>query len=337
MTIKIGINGFGRIGRCAARILLSEGRDGVELAGINDLTDDATLAHLFAHDSVHGHFGKQVSAEDGALVVDGKRIPTSAERDPSKITWKDWGVDVVLECTGVFRNKETAGAHLSAGAKHVVLSAPGKGEVDGTFCMGINSEDLDPSKHQVVSNASCTTNCLAPVAKVLEETFGIEKGVMLTIHSYTNDQRILDLPHSDLRRARAAAMSMIPTTTGAAKAIGLVMPGLKGKLDGMAVRVPTPNVSLVVLTAHVKRATSAGEVNGALRAASEGPLKGILGYETTPLVSTDYIGNSASSTVDAGLTQVVGGDLVEVQAWYDNEWGYSSRLVDLAATLAAKL
>jgi len=335
MAIKIGINGFGRIGRCVARAILADPKSDIEIVGINDLTDDETLAHLLQFDSVHRTFGRPVKAVDGAIQVGDAKIPTSAERDPANITWKDWGADIVLECTGVFRNKEKCQAHLDAGAKRVIISAPGKGEVDGTFCVGINTDDYDPAKHQVVSCASCTTNCLAPVAKVLDESFGIIKGHMVTVHSYTNDQRILDLPHKDMRRARAAAMSIIPTTTGAAKAIALVLPQLKGKLEGVAIRVPTPDVSLVCLTAHVSKQTTAEDVNAALKAASEGPLKGVLGYETRPLVSTDYIGNDHSSILDAEQTQVVGGDLVEIQSWYDNEWGFSQRMIDLTRVLAA--
>ena len=329
VTIKVGINGFGRIGRSVAREILRKDT-GLELVGINDLTDAQTLAHLLAFDSVHGRLGMDVDYVDGALVVGDTRIPVSAERDPKNLKWGELGVDVVLECTGVFRDKAKAQAHLDAGAKRVIISAPGKSDIDATFCYGINHQDFDPAKHTVVSNASCTTNCLSPVAKVLDEKFGIIKGHMVTVHSYTNDQRILDLPHSDLRRARAAAMSMIPTTTGAAKAIGLVLPQLAGKLDGVAIRVPTPDVSMVCLTAHVSKETSAEEVNAALKEAAEGELAGVLGFETRPLVSTDFIGDPHSSIVDAGQTQVVGGDLVEVQAWYDNEWGFSMRMIDLA-------
>ncbi len=336
MPTKIGINGFGRIGRCVARGILGNPNSDLEIVGINDLTDDATLAHLLEFDSVHGHFDADIKVEEGAMIVNGKRIATSAERDPSKLKWGELGVDVVLECTGVFRNKEKASAHIQAGAKRVIISAPGKGGVDGTFCFGINSDEFDPAKHEVISNASCTTNCLSPVAKVLNDSFGIIKGHMVTVHSYTNDQRILDLPHSDLRRARAAAMSMIPTTTGAAKAIALVLPELAGKLDGVAIRVPTPDVSLVCLTVHVEKQTTAEEVNAAMKAAADGPMKGVLGFETRPLVSNDYIGNPHSSIVDASQTQVVGGDLVEIQTWYDNEWGFSMRMIDLATLVGSK-
>ncbi len=334
MTIKIGINGFGRIGRCVARAILANPNSDIEIVGINDLTDDATLAHLLQFDSVHGTFGQTVSAADGFINVGDKKIPTSAERNPENISWAKWGAEIVLECTGVFRNKEKASAHIKAGAKRVIISAPGKGEIDGTFCVGINSDDFDPAKHEVISCASCTTNCLSPVAKVLNETFGIKKGHMVTVHAYTNDQRILDLPHSDLRRARAAGVSMIPTTTGAAKAIALVLPELAGKLEGTAIRVPTADVSLVCLTVHTEKETTVEEVNAALKAASEGPLKGVLGYEDRPLVSIDYTGNPHSSIVDSLQTQVVGGDLVEIQTWYDNEWGFSNRMIDLTRIVA---
>lgn len=335
MTIKIGINGFGRIGRCVARAILggtAKGADQFEIVRVNDLTDDDTLAHLLQFDSVHRTFGEDVKAEDGAIIVDGVRIPTSAERDPSKLDWS--GVDVVMECTGVFRTRDAAAKHLEGGAKRVIISAPAKGDVDATFCVGINTGDYNPAEHVIVSNASCTTNCLSPVAKVLHENFGIVKGHMLTVHSYTNDQVMLDAPHRDLRRARAGALSMIPTTTGAAQAIALVLPELEGKLDGGALRVPTPDVSLVCLTVQVEKTTSKDEVNAAIEAAATGPLNGVLGIERRPLVSTDYIGNPHSSIVDAAQTQVIGGDLVEVQAWYDNEWGFSQRMIDLAAILA---
>jgi glyceraldehyde 3-phosphate dehydrogenase len=334
---KIAINGFGRIGRCVARILFARsGAADLELVGINDLTDARTLAHLLQFDSVHGAFDGEVRPEDGALVINGKRVPISAERDPAKLPWQSLGAEIVLECTGLFTTKEKASAHLKAGAKRVVISAPGGADVDGTFCVGINLDSYDPAKHVVISNASCTTNCLAPVAKVLHQRFGIVKGHMVTVHSYTNDQNMLDLPHKDLRRARAAALSMIPTSTGAAKAIGLVLPELKGKLDGTAIRVPTPNVSIVCLSALVGKKTTRDEVNSVLREASEGALKGVLGYETRPLVSVDFIGNPLSSIVDAAQTQVVGEDLVEIQSWYDNEWGFSNRMVDLARFLSQR-
>ncbi len=333
MATKIAINGFGRIGRCVARILFEQNTD-LELVAINDLTTNEMLAHLLKYDSVHRTFGQDVSYDDDSITIGGRKIASFAVRNPAELPWKDLGVDIVLECTGVFRDREGAGKHLTAGAKRVVISAPGK-SVDGTFCVGINTDQYDPAKHQVVSNASCTTNCLAPVAKVVHESFGIVKGQMVTVHSYTNDQRILDLPHSDIRRARAAAMSMIPTSTGAAKAIGLVIPDLLGKLDGSAIRVPTPNVSLVVLTAQLAKKTSAAEVNAALKAASEGPLKGILGYEETELVSSDFIGDPHSSIVDAASTAVNDGDLLQVLSWYDNEWGFSRRMVDLTSFLAS--
>jgi glyceraldehyde 3-phosphate dehydrogenase len=336
MATKIAINGFGRIGRCIARILATRDSSDLELVGINDLTDAKTLAHLLQFDSVHGAFAKDVLAVDGALMIGGKRIPILAERDPAKLPWKALGAEIVLECTGLFTSKEKASLHLTAGATRVIISAPGGADVDATFCVGINVNGYDKAKHFVVSNASCTTNCLAPVAKVLNERFGIVKGHMLTVHSYTSDQNLQDAPHKDLRRARAAAMSMIPTSTGAAKAIGLVLPELKGKLDGTAIRVPTPNVSIVCLTAQVAKSTTRDEVNQVLRAAAEGDLKGILGFEQRPLVSTDFIGNPLSSIVDADQTQVVGGDLVEVQSWYDNEWGFSNRMVDLARVMASR-
>ena len=333
MATKIGINGFGRIGRCVARIAAE--RDDVEIVGINDLTSAQMLAHLLEWDSVHRHFSHPVKAEDGAIWIGDQRVPVSAEKDPSKLNWKELGAEVVLECTGLFRTKETASAHIKAGAERVIISAPGKGDIDGTFVVGINSDQFDPSKHQIISCASCTTNCLAPLAKVLNDTFGIVKGHMVTVHAYTNDQRILDLPHSDMRRARAAALSMIPTSTGAATAIGLVLPELKGKLDGTAIRVPTPNVSLTCLTAQVGKSTTREEVNAALKAAAEGPLKGIFQFEERPLVSIDFMGNPHSSICDAAQTQVVGGDLVEVQSWYDNEWGFSNRMLDLVRIVSS--
>ncbi len=336
MATKIGINGFGRIGRCVARAILGNPHSDLEIVGINDLTDDATLAHLLEFDSVHRRFSKPVKAVDGGLQVGDQLIRTSAERDPSKLPWKALGAEIVLECTGVFRSKAKAQANLDAGAKRVIISAPGKEDIDGTFCVGINTDQYDPSKHFVVSNASCTTNCLSPVAKVLHEKLGIVKGHMVTVHSYTNDQRILDLPHEDMRRARAAAMSMIPTSTGAAKAIGLVLPDLKGKLDGTAIRVPTPDVSIVCLTAQVSKATNRDEVNAMLREAANGALQGILAVEDRELVSSDFIGDPHSSIVDAAQTQVIGGDLVEVQSWYDNEWGFSMRMVDLARLMGSK-
>jgi glyceraldehyde 3-phosphate dehydrogenase len=336
MAIKIGINGFGRIGRCVTRVLFEQNISDVEIVGINDLTSAETLAHLLAFDSVHRRFSKPVSVNDGALVIGDKKIPVLAEKDPAKLPWKSLGASTVIESTGLFTSREGAQKHLDAGAQRVIISAPGGSDIDGTFCIGINSDGFDPAKHKIVSNASCTTNCLAPMAKVIHEKFGIVKGHMVTVHSYTNDQRVLDLPHKDLRRARAAALSMIPTSTGAAKAIGLVLPELKGKLDGTSIRVPTPNVSLVCLTAHVSKKTTKDEVNQAFKAAANGALKGILAYEERPLVSTDFIGDPHSSVLDAAQTQVVGDDLVEVQSWYDNEWGFSNRMVDLARLIASK-
>lgn len=332
---KIAINGFGRIGRCVARVLHETKRAGLELVAINDLTDAKTLAHLLTYDSVHRKARMVVEHTADALTIDGVRVPIFAKKDPAELPWRDLGVDVVLECTGKFRDKASCEKHLAAGARRVIISAPGEKDIDGTFCVGINHTSYDPARHVVVSNASCTTNCLAPIAKVVHEAFGIVKGHMVTVHSYTNDQNILDLPHRDLRRARAAALSMIPSTTGAAKAIGLVLPELKGKLDGTSIRVPTPNVSLTCMTALVSRPTSVAEVNAALEAAAKGPLAGILGYEPAPLVSSDFIGDSRSSIVDAAQTAVVGGDLVEVHAWYDNEWGFSHRMVDLAAFITS--
>ncbi len=324
--MRVAINGFGRIGRAFLRA--SKGNNGFTVVAINDLTDAKTLAHLLKYDSVHGIFKAEVKAGDGNINVDGAEIKILALTEPEKLPWKDLGVDVVIESTGRFTDKPSASKHIDAGAKWVIISAPAK-EPDITICMGVNEETLDPGKHKVISNASCTTNCLAPVAKVIHNEFKINKGLMTTIHSYTNDQRILDLPHKDLRRARAAAMSMIPTTTGAAKAVGLVLPDLKGKLNGFAMRVPTPNVSVVDLVAEVSRDVTAEEVNTALKRAAEGPLKGILQYSEDPLVSIDFNGNDHSAIVDAKLTMVLEGKMVKVLAWYDNEWGYSSRIRDL--------
>lgn len=326
---RIAINGFGRIGRCVLRAL-KQRKIGFDVVAINDLTDAKTLAHLLKYDSVHGIFDADVSVGENSITVDGDEIKISAERDPAKLPWGELGVDIVFECSGVFTDGDKARAHITAGAKRVVISAPGKGNVDGTFAMGVNHTDYDPEKHFVVSNASCTTNCLAPVAKVLNDSFGIEHGLMTTIHAVTNDQKILDLPHKDLRRARAACESMIPTTTGAAKAVGLVLPELKGKLNGFAVRVPTKNVSMVDLTAVVKKDVTKEQVNDALVAAADGPLKGVLGVSMEPLVSIDFNGNPNSSTVDGSLTDVMAGNMVKVVAWYDNEWGYSNRVIDLA-------
>lgn len=331
MSVKVAINGFGRIGRNVFRA--AQGTSDFEIVAINDLTSPETLAHLLKYDSIHGVFAADVSAAGDSIKVNGKAIKVYSERDPAALPWKELGVDVVIESTGFFTNGKDAGKHIAAGAKKVIISAPGK-EVDLTVCMGVNDSEYDASKHHIVSNASCTTNCLAPVAKVLMENFGIVKGLMTTVHAYTNDQRILDLPHSDMRRARAAAMSMIPTTTGAAKAVALVLPELKGKLDGLAVRVPTPNVSLVDLVVETEKATSIEEVNGALKAAAEGPLKGILNFCEEPLVSIDFNGNPASSSVDAATTSVIQGTMVKVMSWYDNEWGYSNRVVDLVTKMA---
>ncbi|HEY7811171.1 MAG TPA: type I glyceraldehyde-3-phosphate dehydrogenase [Allosphingosinicella sp.] len=333
MATRVAINGFGRIGRLVARAILEKADSGLELVAINDLADAKSNALLFKRDSVHGAYPGEVHADGNDLIIDGKRIRVTAERDPGKLPHGDAGVDIALECTGFFAEREKAGAHLTAGAKRVLISAPAKG-VDLTVVYGVNHEKLEAG-HTIVSNASCTTNCLAPVAKVLNDTIGIERGLMTTVHSYTNDQKILDQIHPDMRRARAAAMSMIPTTTGAARAVGEVMPELKGKLDGSAIRVPTPNVSIVDLTFTPGRETSLEEVNGALRAASEsGPLKGILAYSEEPLVSIDYNHNPASSTVDSLETAVLEGRLVRVLSWYDNEWGFSNRMVDTASAMA---
>jgi glyceraldehyde 3-phosphate dehydrogenase len=333
--VRIGINGFGRIGRGFVRCLADQ-RDTFDLVLINDLTDVKTLGHLLLHDSVHGKYPGTVKADGNALVINGDAVQISAEKDPAAIKWKDLGVDVVIESTGKFVDKAGAGKHLAGGAKKVLISAPAK-DPDVTLCCGINLEAYKPAEHHIISNASCTTNCLAPVAKILHETFGVVSGLMTTIHSYTNDQQILDLPHKDLRRARAAALSMIPTTTGAAKALKEVLPAMAGKLDGMSIRVPTPNVSLVDLTARLEKKATAQEVNDAFRkAAASGPLAGILAVSEEPLVSCDYNDDRHSATVDAALTTVTG-DLVKVMAWYDNEMGYSQRLFDLAAFVAGKL
>ncbi len=333
MAIKVGINGFGRIGRNVFRAAL--GNPALDIVAVNDLTDAETLAHLLKYDSVHGTLGAEVEAKDGNIVVNGKTIKVLAERDPANLPWGSLGVSVVVESTGRFTDAEKAAAHLKAGAKKVIISAPAKGE-DITVVMGVNDANYDPAKHHVISNASCTTNCLAPFAKVLHEKFGIKHGMMTTVHSYTNDQQILDLPHKDLRRARAAAMSIIPTTTGAAKAVALVLPELKGKLNGFSLRIPTPNVSITDLVVEVERPTTVEEVNAALKAASENELKGILGYSDKPLVSRDYNGDPRSSIIDALSTMVVDGSLVKVISWYDNEWGYSNRVVDLVAMIAKK-
>jgi glyceraldehyde 3-phosphate dehydrogenase len=331
MSVKVAINGFGRIGRNVLRA--AQNTSEFEIVAINDLTSPETLAHLLKYDSIHGVLAEDVSAGNGAIQVGGKSIKVFSERDPAALPWKELGVDIVIESTGFFTNGKDAGKHIQAGARKVIISAPGK-DVDLTVCMGVNDELYDAAQHHIVSNASCTTNCLAPVAKVLMDNFGIVKGLMTTVHAYTNDQSILDLPHSDLRRARAAALSMIPTTTGAAKAVALVLPALKGKLDGLAVRVPTPNVSLVDLVVETEKATSVEGVNAALKAAADGPLKGILSYCDLPLVSCDFNGDPSSSTVDAATTTVIGGTMVKVMSWYDNEWGYSNRIVDLVKLMA---
>lgn len=333
MAVRVAINGFGRIGRNFMRAC--RGYGDIEIIAVNDLTDSKTLAHLLKYDSVHGTFAADVKVSDDGIVVDGKNIKVLALTEPEKLPWQDLGVDVVLESTGRFTDRAGAEKHLKAGAKWVIISAPAK-DPDITVCMGVNEETLEPSKHRIISNASCTTNCLAPVAKVLNNNFGILRGLMTTIHSYTNDQRILDLPHKDLRRARAAAMNMIPTTTGAAKAVGLVLPELKGKLDGMAIRVPTPNVSVVDLVCEMKKDVTAEEINAALKAAAEGPMKGILKYTEDPVVSTDFNGDPHSSIVDATVTKVLDSRMAKVLAWYDNEWGYSSRVRDLIIYLSKK-
>ena len=334
MAVRVGINGFGRIGRNVFRACLGEA--GLDIVAVNDITDAATLAHLLKFDSVHGRLDATVTHGAGSLSVNGTPLKVLAERDPGNLPWKDLGVDVVLECSGLFTARDKAAKHLSAGAKKVLISAPAKG-ADLTVCYGVNEKSYDPAKHDVVSNASCTTNCLAPVAKVLHETFGIRRGLMTTIHSYTNDQRILDLPHEDLRRSRAAALSMIPTTTGAAKAVALVLPALEGKLDGMAVRVPTPNVSLVDLTAELDKKATAADINAAMKKAAEGPLKGVLSYCDEPLVSIDFNGTVFSSIFDAELTRVIDGTFIKVLSWYDNEWGFSNRMRDVALLMGRGL
>lgn len=330
---KIGINGFGRIGREVFRVAFSNTE--VEVVAVNDLTDAATLAHLLKYDSVHGTFPHEVTVDGDYIVVDGHRVKVLAQTDPGKLPWGELGVEIVVESTGRFTEGPKAKAHLDAGAKKVIISAPAKQE-DITIVMGVNEEKYDPAQHNIISNASCTTNCLAPFTKVLLEKFGIESGLMTTVHSYTNDQRILDLPHKDLRRARAAACSIIPTTTGAAKAVALVLPELKGKLNGFAMRVPTPNVSITDLTVLLKTDTTAEEINAALKEAAEGKLKGIMGYNELPLVSRDYNGCPLSSIVDGLSTMMVGPRMAKVVSWYDNEWGYSNRVVDLACYIAKK-
>jgi glyceraldehyde 3-phosphate dehydrogenase len=337
VAIRIGINGFGRIGRNTLRAAKKLGLTELDFVAVNDLTDTRTLAHLLTYDSVHGRFPGEVTAEKDAIVVDGDSMRVLSEKEPAKLPWKDLGVDVVLESTGRFTTREQAALHLDGGARKVIISAPAKKE-DVTVVYGVNHERYDPAKHHIISNASCTTNCLVPVVKVILDRFGFVSGFMTTVHSYTNDQQILDLPHKDLRRARAAALSIIPTTTGAAKATSLVLPELKGKLDGVSLRVPTPDVSVVALTCVVEKATTAEEVNDAFRAAAaSGPLKGVLVVSDEPLVSVDYIGSLHSSTVDALSTNVVNGTLVNVTSWYDNEMGYSARCVDLLRYVGERL
>ena len=334
MAIKVGINGFGRIGRMFLRAALT--KKDLEVVAVNDITDAPTLAHLLQYDSIHGKLRHEVKAEGGSIFLDGKPLQVLAERDPAKLPWSKLGVQVVIESTGLFTARDKAAMHLAAGAKKVVISAPADG-ADVTLCLGVNQQAYDPKKHDVISNASCTTNCLAPIGKVLHETFGLSHGLMTTVHSYTSDQMLQDGPHKDLRRARAAGASMIPTSTGAAKAIGLVLPALNGKLDGIAIRVPTSNVSLVDLTATLEKDAEVKTVNAAMKAAADGALKGILEYSEAPLVSVDLNGNPHSSIFDAPLTKVAGKRLVKVFSWYDNEWGYSNRLADIAAFVADRL
>jgi len=334
VTVKVGINGFGRIGRNFFRALLDHSAE-IEIVGINDLTDTKTLAHLLKYDSVLGRIGVSVAAGEGEITVDGKAIPIFSERDPADLPWAKVGADIVIESTGFFTDAESAGKHLKAGAKKVIISAPAKGE-DITIVMGVNDDKYDPATHNIISNASCTTNCLAPMAKVIDDAFGIERGFMTTIHAYTNDQKILDFPHSDLRRARAAALNMIPTSTGAAKAIGLVLPHLLGKLDGFSMRVPVPTGSATDLVVELKKPATKEEVNAVLKAAADGPLKGILEYTEDPIVSSDIVNDPASCILDSLMTNA-NGNMVKVLGWYDNEWGYSNRLIDLTALVGSKL
>jgi glyceraldehyde 3-phosphate dehydrogenase len=336
MAIRVGINGFGRIGRQVLRAAKQQGVADLDFVAVNDLTDTETLAHLFQYDSVHGRYDGEVSHDKDGITIDGDRVQILAEKDPAKLPWKDLGVDIVLESTGRFTRAEDARKHMAGGAKKVIISAPATDE-DLTIVMGVNSDKYDPARHHIVSNASCTTNCLVPMVKVIRDAFGFVRGSMVTIHSYTNDQSVLDMPHKDLRRARAAAVSMIPTTTGAAKATALVIPEVKGKIDGIAIRVPTPDVSLTDLTCIVDRPVTKDEVNAAFKAAAEGPLAGILDYSMVPLVSIDYVGNPNSCTLDALSTMVIDGTMVKVSGWYDNEWGYSSRCVDLLRFMGARL
>ena len=336
MAIRVGINGFGRIGRQTYRALMDEYSDDIEIVAVNDITDPKTLGYLLKYDSNYGFFEGEVEVEESGLKINGTSLQILAERDPAKLPWGKLGVDLVIESTGRFTDADQARAHIQAGAKKVIISAPAKGE-DITLVMGVNHDKYDPEKHHIISNASCTTNCLAPVAKVVLEKFGIVKGFVTTVHSYTNDQVILDQPHKDLRRARAAAINIIPTTTGAAKAVALVIPELKGKFDGIAMRVPTSTVSIIDFKAVVERPVTVQEVNAALKEASEGDLEDILGYEEEPLVSSDYRGDPRSSIIDALSTQVIGGDLVQILSWYDNEWGYSCRVADLTAFIGEAL
>ena len=338
MTVKVGINGFGRIGRQVYKAIYENYKGVLDVEAVNDLMDVKTNAHLLKYDSTYGRFPGEIEVRDDNIYVNGEMLKSYAERDPAKLPWGELGVDIVLECTGIFKDKDTAGKHLEGGAKKVLISAPGK-NMDATFCLGVNEETYDPDNHHVISNASCTTNCLAPVAKVLNDQFGVKRSLMSTIHAYTNGQKILDMASKDLRRSRSAGINIIPTTTGAAKAVSMVIPDLDGKFDGMAFRVPVVTVSVVDLTAELEKDTSIEELNAAFKAAAEGGgwLGKVLDYTEEPLVSTDFIGNPHSSTVDALSTQVIGGNLVKVVTWYDNEWGYSSRLADLAAFVAGKL
>ena len=335
-VIRVAINGFGRIGRNFMRCWLTRENSKLDLVAINDTSEPRTKAHLLKYDTMLGTLkDANISADDNSIIVNGKTVKCTSDRNPENLPWKDWEIDLIIESTGVFTTREGASKHLNAGAKKVMITAPGKND-DGTFVVGVNHHDYDHDKHIIVSNASCTTNCLAPIAKVMHEKFNIIKGTMTTTHSYTGDQRLLDASHRDVRRARAAAMNIVPTSTGAAKAVALVVPDLKGKLNGVALRVPTPNVSMVDFVVQVERNTFAEEVNQVLQEAAEGPLKGVMEYSELPLVSSDYRGHDASSIVDASLTMVMGGDMVKVMAWYDNEWGYSQRVVDLAELMAEK-
>jgi glyceraldehyde 3-phosphate dehydrogenase len=334
--MKVAINGFGRIGRAVYRIIAEQPDSGIEIVAVNDLTDDDTLAHLLKYDTVFGRFPGEVVVGDGVMTAGGHTVKMFEERDPASLPWEELGVDVVVESTGVFRTREALNKHLDAGAKRIILTVPSKDPIDATVVLGVNDDDLTPDS-KIVSNASCTTNCLAPIAKVLDDAFGIESGIMTTVHAYTNDQRVADTPHSDLRRARHAAENIIPTSTGAAKAIGSVLPSLDGKLDGMAMRVPVPDGSIVDLVVELSRDVTVEEVNAAMKAAADGEMKGILEYTDEPIVSSDIVGNPASSIFDSGLTKVINGKMVKVVSWYDNEWGYSSRVVDLLKAMAEQV